>query len=97
VLDALVAEARLRWGFDPAVGLQVFAGESLVAAPIEPARPLLIVPLATLRVTTPPSVPLPLPGRAGTAGRDPLALLRRLYPPDHPVGRFHAAARRSGR
>ena len=88
MLDALVAEARLRWGFDPAVGLQVFAGESLVAAPIEPSRPLLIVPLAALRTATTPSVAEPLPGRAGATSRDPLALLRRLYPPDHPVGRF---------
>ena len=49
MLDALVAEARLRWGLDPADGLQVFAAETLVGAPIEPSRPLLIVPLATLR------------------------------------------------
>ena len=49
MLDALVAEARLRWGLDPADGLQVVAAETLVGAPIEPSRPLLIVPLATLR------------------------------------------------
>ena len=30
VLDALVAEARLRWGLDPAAGLQVVAAERLV-------------------------------------------------------------------
>jgi len=88
VLDALVAEARLRWGLDPANGLQVFVVESLVAAPIEPSRPLLIVPLATFRAEPVDGAPAPLPGRAGPAGRDPLALLRRLYPPDHPVGRF---------
>jgi len=91
LLDALVAEARLRWAFDPAVGLQVFAGESLVAAPIEPSRPLLIVPLSTLRATLDGSGPVPLPGRAGTGGSDPLALVRRLYPPDHAVGRFGQA------
>ena len=91
MLDALVAEARLRWAFDPAVGLQVFAGESLVAAPIEPSRPLLIVPLSTLRATLDGSGPVPLPGRAGTGGSDPLALVRRLYPPDHAVGRFGQA------
>jgi hypothetical protein len=51
VLDALVAEARLRWGFDPAVGLQVIASEGLTASPLEPSRPVLIVPLATLRAT----------------------------------------------
>jgi tetrapyrrole methylase family protein / MazG family protein len=91
VLDALVAEARLRWGLDPAAGLQVIAGETLVGAPIEPSRPLLIVPLATLRAVPGEAPPAPLPGRAGPGGREPLDLLRRLYPPDHPVGRFGAA------
>ncbi len=91
MLDALVAEARLRWGLDPANGLQVVAPESLVGVPIEPSRPLLIVPLATMRAETPPAAPTPLPGRAGPSGRDPLTLLARLYPADHPVGRFGAA------
>jgi MazG family protein len=91
LLDALVAEARLRWGLDPADGLQVYVGESLVAAPIEPSRPLLVVPLATLRAEAVDAAPMSLPGRAGPAGRDPLTLLRRLYPADHPVGRFGAA------
>ncbi len=31
--------------------------------------------------------PEPIPGRHGPAGRDPLGLLRRLYPSDHPVHR----------
>jgi MazG family protein len=91
VLDALVAEARLRWGLEPADGLQVVAGETLIGVPIEPSRPLLIVPLATLRAVSGEAPPEPLPGRAGPGGREPLALLRRLYPPDHPVGRFGAA------
>ena len=43
------AEARLRWGLDPAAGLQVIAAERLVATPLEPSRPVLIVPLAMLR------------------------------------------------
>ncbi|MFL5711101.1 MAG: nucleoside triphosphate pyrophosphohydrolase [Chloroflexota bacterium] len=89
MLDALVAEARLRWGLDPATGLQVVAAERLVAMPIEPSRPLLIVPLATLRATGGSDGPvLPLPGRNGPDGGDPVAVLARLYPADHPIGRF---------
>jgi tetrapyrrole methylase family protein/MazG family protein len=94
VLDALVAEARLRWGLDLAAGLQVIAAERLVATPIEPSRPVLVVPLAVLRASA-PGAPVdavqPLPGRHGPSATDPLAMLRRLYPADHPVGRFGAA------
>ena len=88
MLDALVAEARRRWGLDPGSGLQVVAGESLVAVPVEPSRPLLIVPTATLGVAGGEVAGAPLPGRAGPDGRDPVALLRRLYPAQHPVGRL---------
>jgi tetrapyrrole methylase family protein / MazG family protein len=92
VLDALVAEARLRWGLDLSAGLQVIAAERLVATPIEPSRPVLVVPLATLRAGSDEiGEPDPLPGRHGPSGRDPLGTLRRLYPADHPVGRFGAA------
>jgi NTP pyrophosphatase (non-canonical NTP hydrolase) len=107
VLDALLAEARLRWALDPADGVQVATAERLVASPIEPSRPLLIVPLTVLlgrgagatgptgsdgaRATHPPTPPVPLPGRAGPGGDDPLTLLRRLYPAEHPVGRFRVA------
>jgi len=93
VLDALVAEARLRWGLDPADGLQVIAAERLIGSPLEASRPLLLVPLAVLRTgssggTTPTP---PLPGRNGPGGDEPLAVVRRLYPGDHPVGRIGAA------
>jgi tetrapyrrole methylase family protein / MazG family protein len=89
VLDALVAEARLRWGLDLATGLQVVAAERLVATPLEPSRPALIVPLAILRVSSEgESEAQPLPGRHGPSGSDPVAVIRRLYPADHPIGRF---------
>ena len=91
MLDALVAEARLRWGLDLALGLQVVVTERLVATPLEPSRPVLLVPMATLRTSSEEAGPVePLPGRHGPSGRDPLRLLRRLYPADHPVGRFGA-------
>jgi tetrapyrrole methylase family protein / MazG family protein len=98
VLDALVAEARLRWGLDLSAGLQVVAAEHLIATPIEPSRPLLIVPLAMLRGGLPGTAGAdgeaaePLPGRHGPAGRDPIALVRRLYPDGQRVGRFGNAA-----
>ena len=91
MLDALVAEARLRWGFDPADGLQVVATERLLASPVEASRPVLIVPLSVLRAAGASDVAVePLPGRAGPRSGDPLDLIRRLYPADHPVGRFGA-------
>ena len=89
MLDALVAEARLRWGLDLAAGLQVVAAERVIGTPIEASRPLLLVPLVVLRAADDGAAE-PLPGRHGPAGRDPVAILQRLYPPDHPVGRFGA-------
>jgi MazG family protein len=89
VLDALVTEARLRFGLDPAAGLQIVAAERLIATPIEASRPVLVVPAAMLRPGDHDGVAVaPLPGRHGPSGREPLAVLGREYPPDHPVGRF---------
>jgi tetrapyrrole methylase family protein/MazG family protein len=91
VLDALVAEARLRWGLDLAAGLQVVAAEHLAATPLEPSCPALLVPAAVLRIDGAAAADGTLPGRHGHPGDDAVALLRRLYPADHPVGRFGAA------
>jgi MazG family protein len=95
VLDALVTEARLRFGLDPAGGLQIVAAERLIATPLEASRPALVVPLAMLRPAAaaemPDIEPRPLPGRHGPRGRDPLEVLRRAYPADHPIGRFGTA------
>jgi tetrapyrrole methylase family protein / MazG family protein len=91
VIDALVAEARLRWGLDLAAGLQVAATERLIATPIEPSRPLLVVPAAILRTAAEVAGPdEALPGRHGPDGRDPLTMLARLYPTGHAIGRFGA-------
>ncbi len=97
MLDALLAEARLRWGLDPSAGLQVASAERLIGTPVEASRPLLIVPRSSLPGAAPDEpvmVPIDaaLAGRQGPLGRDPLTLLARLYPADHPVGRFGATA-----
>ena len=94
MLDALVAEARLRWGLDLAAGLQVIAAERLVSTPLEASRPVLLVPLAVLRAGGGDGAAGSLPGRHGPGGREPIALLGRLYPAGHAVGRFgsHDAA-----
>jgi tetrapyrrole methylase family protein/MazG family protein len=89
VLDALVAEARIRWGLDPAAGLQIASPERLAGTPLEPSRPLLLVPLGILRPGLSADVAADqLPGRHGPSDSDALTLLRRLYPADHYVGRI---------
>jgi tetrapyrrole methylase family protein / MazG family protein len=93
VLDALVSEARLRWGLDLRAGLQVIATERLVATPLESSRPALLVPLALLKAGGggEGGEGEPLPGRHGPSGRTALGVLKRLYPGDHGIGRFGAA------
>ncbi len=85
MLDALLAEARLRWGLDPAAGIAVVVTERLPATPVEPTVPLLIVPAWRMKAgpVEPPAAGLP--GRHGH-GVGSIDLLRRLYPADHPVG-----------
>lgn len=101
MLDRLVGEARRRWGLDLAAGLQVVAAERLVATPIEASRPVLVAPLVMLagedassrdEGTPVPAAVEPLPGRHRPDGWEPLAVLARLYPAGHPVGRFEAAS-----
>ena len=94
MLDSLLLEARQRWDLDPAAGLQVVPAERIAAVPIEPSRPLLVVPIESLGGPVAPSDPmapsgpgLPLAGRNGPGGGRPLEVLRRLYPATHPVGR----------
>ena len=88
MLDAFVAEARIRWGLDPTAGLQVAAPERLASTPVEPSRPLLLVPAALLRVGDGDVAPPALPGRHATVSSDAAEVLRRLYPADHAVGRI---------
>jgi tetrapyrrole methylase family protein/MazG family protein len=91
MLDALVAEARDRWGLDVSAGIQVVAAEHLIATPIEASRPLLVVPLVLLAGDARPVTGEPvaaLPGRHGPDGRDAIGVLRRLYPSDATVARL---------
>jgi tetrapyrrole methylase family protein/MazG family protein len=99
MLDALLAEARLRWGLDASAGIGIVSAEGLIAVPVEPSQPLLLVPATRFRPGAPAdgegttgstaaAPPIPLAGRHGPRGRDPLDVLRRLYPAGHPVGRF---------
>jgi tetrapyrrole methylase family protein / MazG family protein len=91
MLDALVAEARDRWGLDVSAGIQVVAAEHLIATPIEASRPLLVVPLALLAGDARPAASEPvtaLPGRHGLDGRDAIGVLLRLYPADATVARL---------
>jgi MazG family protein len=92
MLDALLAEARVRWGLDPGAGFAVVVAERLVATPIEPTVPLLVLPTSRFRVPVAAGGWVPLPGRHGPRGRDPVTILHRLYPGDHPVGRFGSEA-----
>ncbi len=86
MLDAIVAEARGRWGLDLAAGLQIVVAETIGATPLEASRPVLIVPATLLDVTVSGTVEA-LPGRHRADVLDSLAVLRRLYPDEHPVDR----------
>ena len=94
MLDALLAEARLRWGFDAAGGFAVVTAERLIGTPVEPSVALFLLPAARVRFGAPEialtaTAPVaPLPGRHGPRGREALVVLRRLYPADHVVGRI---------
>ena len=82
MLDGLVAEARQRWGLDPAAGLQVVPAEALVAFPIEASRPLLIVPISA-RGAHMAGTAAPVPGRDV---RHDLSSAAPPDPPAAPVG-----------
>ena len=71
---------------DAAAGLQIIACERVDGLPIDTWRPLILVPAAALRAgPAEPDGPLPGRHRSGTGGAR--AILARLYPADHPVGR----------
>lgn len=84
-------------GVDPADGITLIPLDALVRRPVDPGMALVLLPPTgrgpDARDAEPPAPAEPdaapyladlLPGRHGH-GSDPLALLRRLYPADHPV------------
>jgi MazG family protein len=73
-----------RAGVDPASGLQVTGFERLAATPFDPGVALLLLPAVDPTAGPGDGTIPPLPGRHGH-GPDPVALLRRLYPADHPI------------
>ncbi len=75
----LLDELERRHGIRAQDGLQIVSWSRVVAQPVEPAVPLLIVPDADGAATDGP-----IPGRHGH-GTHPLSLLRRLYPADQPL------------
>jgi MazG family protein len=91
--DPALAGLLARLGDDHPDGLQVIRSDRLVARPFDPGMALLVLPAASAGTQAapagqvPPAVqvaPAVLPGRHGH-GPDPVTLLRRLYPSDHPV------------
>jgi MazG family protein len=80
---ALVALLE-RAGADPAEGLQIIAFDRLVARPFDAGMALVVLPQIGGATHEADPAFATLPGRHGH-GTDPVALLQRFYPADHPV------------
>jgi tetrapyrrole methylase family protein / MazG family protein len=76
-VDRLIAAA----GLDPALGIQVVAGDRLVAVAFDPSLPLIV-----LRARAGTAGAAALPGRHARTGAR--AVLAALYPPSHPLRRL---------
>jgi tetrapyrrole methylase family protein/MazG family protein len=87
-LGTLIREAQRRHGLRPEQsGFQAIPADALVRTPFDPGLATLVLPEAGDRNTSAPTVgfdPASLPGRAARGDRA-AALLRNLYPADHPV------------
>ena len=95
--DPAVLDLLARAGVDPADGLQVVALDRLASRPFDPGVALLLLPAGSAPLATQPDASTQaaaLPGRHGH-GADPVALLQRLYPADHPI--LRRRGRRDGR
>ncbi|MEP7378145.1 MAG: MazG family protein, partial [Chloroflexota bacterium] len=76
-MDRLLDEVESRFGVTAADGLQLLSSGTLVARPFDPGMALVIVGGSAAEDA-------PIPGRA-SHGASPSAMLRALYPTDHPV------------
>ena len=81
--DPALVEVFARAELDLDGGLQLVPCDQLVARPFDPGMPLVVLPPGGVGASV-------LPGRNGH-GADPVELLARLYPADHPV--FSSSAR----
>lgn len=83
ILQTALPALLERAGADPAEGVQLIALDRLVARPFDAGMALVVlVPIG--EAPAPDDSYAALPGRHGH-GTDPISLLHRLYPPDHPV------------
>ncbi len=76
-MDWLLDEVEARFGVTAADGLQLLSAGTLAARPFDPGMALVIVGGTAADEA-------PIPGRAAH-GASPAAMLRALYPTDHPV------------
>ncbi|MEO7118052.1 MAG: MazG family protein, partial [Candidatus Limnocylindrales bacterium] len=83
-MDELLLDAERRHGIRAADGLQIVGLGRLATRPFDPAMALLILPVGAAQDPGSGFDPPSLPGRSAR-GSDPVTLLRRLYPADHPV------------
>ncbi len=84
-LQVVTAERLTAFPIEASRPLIVVPLTSLVAEPA-PAPPAAPPATASAPRVADPLAGTPLAGRHGPLGREPLSLLRRLYPADHPVG-----------
>jgi tetrapyrrole methylase family protein/MazG family protein len=83
--EPTVLDLLARAGVGTSEGLQVVTLDGFAGRPFDPGMTLLLLsPSTTPERPSPASAMGALPGRHGH-GADPVALLQRLYPPEHPV------------
>jgi tetrapyrrole methylase family protein / MazG family protein len=87
-MQQLIDELDRRFGVRPADGLQIMSADALSRLPFDPGISVLVIPKIDGDDAAGEVV---LPGRQAH-GADPAALLRALYPADHPIGGLDGAA-----